>query len=164
MLLLEAGKFVSKTSVLFVCLGNICRSPLGQGIFEYKVKERGLADKFIIDSCGTGSWHVGNPPHVGSIEIANKNNICIVNQRARDLDISDFEKFHWILAMDKSNLRDIKSMAPSVTSSRIHLLREFDPFIGDLDVPDPYYTGGFEGVFEIVERSCEVLIEEILGK
>jgi protein-tyrosine phosphatase len=111
MLLRVKGRCVSKISVLFVCLGNICRSPLGQGIFEHKVAQRGLADKFIIDSCGTGSWHVGNEPHVGSIEVAKKYGISIENQRARDLQLPDFEKFGWILAMDSSNLKDIKKIA-----------------------------------------------------
>lgn len=153
---------MNKTSVLFVCLGNICRSPLGHGIFDHLVKEQSLEDKFIIDSCGTGSWHHGEPPHIGSIEVARKNGISIEGQRARQIKKSDFENFNWILAMDSSNLKDIKSIAGE-TASRIHLLREFDPFEGGLDVPDPYYTGGFEGVFEIVERSCKVLLEEILG-
>lgn len=155
------GKCVSKTSVLFVCLGNICRSPLGQGIFEDLVKEQDLADKFIVDSCGTGAWHEGELPHLGSIEIAKRNGISIVNQKARQIRKSDFENFDWILAMDRSNLRDIKAIAGE-SRSRIHLLREFDPFIGDLDVPDPYYSGGFEGVFEIVERSCRVLLDKIM--
>lgn len=152
---------MSKISVLFVCLGNICRSPLGEGIFEHRVRSCGLADKFLIDSCGTGAWHAGEAPHLGSIDVAKKNGISIDHQRARQIKKSDFENFSWILAMDSSNLRDIQNMAGE-SQARIHLLREFDPFIGDLDVPDPYYTGGFEGVFDIIDRSCEVLLEQIL--
>ena len=152
---------MNKTSVLFVCLGNICRSPLGQGIFEHLIAERGLTEQFKVDSCGTGAWHEGEAPHGGSIEIAKKNGVSIENQIARKIAVSDLNNFDWIIAMDRSNLRDIKRLGEKATA-KIHLLREFDPMQDDLDVPDPYYSGGFEGVFDIVDRSCRVLLDKIL--
>ena len=156
-------KYVGKTSVLFVCLGNICRSPLGHGIFEKMLEQKGLSDKFVVDSCGTGNWHNGNQPHEGSIEVAKQNDISIVEQKSRQINLDDFDDFDWIIAMDRQNFKDIKEIAGD-TKARIHLLREFDPFDTGMDVPDPYYEGGFEGVFEIIERSCAVLFKEITGK
>ena len=155
---------MSKISVLFVCLGNICRSPLGHGIFEHKLEQKGIRDQFIVDSCGTGSWHIGNQPHEGSIDIAKKNGISIQDQQSRELEVSDFEDFDWIIAMDRQNFKDIKALTGKECSAKIHLMREFDPFDTGMDVPDPYYSGGFEGVFEIIERSCEVLLEKILDE
>jgi protein-tyrosine phosphatase len=152
---------MSKTSVLFVCLGNICRSPLAQGVFENKLENKKIAEKFFVDSCGTGSWHVGEKPHKGSIAIARQYGVNIENQRARDLNLSDFKKFEWIIAMDSQNLRDIESLA-SDSKARIHLLREFDTQKDSMDVPDPYYTGGFQQVFDIIDRSCDKLLERIL--
>ncbi len=153
---------MSKTSVLFVCLGNICRSPLAHGIFEHMLEEKGIRDNFIVDSCGTGNWHSGNQPHEGSIAVAKKNGISITEQASRQINLDDFDDFDWIIAMDTSNLRDIKSMAGD-TKAKIHLLREFDPFDTGMDVPDPFYTGGFEGVYEIIERSCDVFLEKVLS-
>ena len=156
-------KYVGKTSVLFVCLGNICRSPLGHGIFEKMLEQKGLSDKFVVDSCGTGNWHNGNQPHEGSIEVAKQNGISIVDQKSRQINLDDFENFDWIIAMDRQNFKDIKAIAGD-TKAKIHLLREFDPFNTGMAVPDPYYEGGFDGVFEIIERSCAVLFKEITGK
>ena len=152
---------MSKTSVLFVCLGNICRSPLGHGIFEQMLEQKGLRDKFIVDSCGTGNWHNGNQPHEGSIEVAKQNGISIEAQKSRQITLDDFEDFDWIIAMDRQNIKDIELMAGG-TKAKIHLLREFDPLDTGMDVPDPYYEGGFDGVYEIIERSCDVLLEKII--
>ncbi len=153
------------TSVLFVCLGNICRSPLADGIFTHLVNEQGLADQFRIDSCGTGAWHVGNPPDPRSILVAAKYNIDLTNLRARQFDSeTDPTEFDWIIPMDVSNQRElIKQGTPK---DKVRLMRSFDPTIkGNKtpDVPDPYYGGddGFDKVYEMLMRACKGMLEMI---
>lgn len=153
------------TSVLFVCLGNICRSPLADGIFTYLVNEQGLADQFRIDSCGTGAWHVGNPPDPRSILVAAKYNIDLTNLRARQFDPeTDPTEFDWIIPMDASNYRElIKQGTPK---DKVRLMRSFDPIINGNkapDVPDPYYGGddGFDKVYEMLMRACRGMLEMI---
>lgn len=146
--------------VLFVCLGNICRSPLAEGVFRHLVNSEGLSGAIEIDSCGTGSWHVGEPPHRGSQKIAKQNGISLQGQTARQIEVSDLDEFDWVVAMDSENLRDIQSLTSNY-SAKLCCLREFDPEKGDLDVPDPYYSGGFDHVFDIVERCCQSLLEEV---
>ncbi len=151
-----------KTKVLFVCLGNICRSPLGEGILKKLVADAGHAENFEIESCGTGSWHVGGLPDPGSIKVAAKHGIDLTEQRARQLAVSDLEKFDYILAMDQHNLKNIQKLGD--VRGKLQLLREFDPLISkDLNVPDPYGLTGdsFQEVYDIVERSCEVFIKTI---
>src|SRR5688572_17053719 len=127
-------------SVLFVCLGNICRSPLAEGIFRKLAEDRGLGARFLIDSCGTGSWHAGSPPHPESVKIAHKNGIDITGQRARQVQARDFKNFNLLVAMDREN-RDFLEANCSNSMCRIVCLREFDPPAKDLDVPDPYHGG-----------------------
>jgi protein-tyrosine phosphatase len=153
---------MSKISVLFVCLGNICRSPLAEGVFRHLVEERGLSANFEIDSCGTGSWHIGNPPHAESCRVAKKHGVSLDGQSARRLADDDFIRFDHIVAMDQSNLADLKS-AKIGDSAELYCLRKFDSQKGDLDVPDPYYGGrdGFEEVYQIVHRCCENLLDHL---
>lgn len=152
----------TKTNVLFVCLGNICRSPLADGIFTHLVDQQGLSDRFRIDSCGTGAWHVGNQPDPRSILVAAKNNIDLTNLRARQFDPGrDPVEFDWIIPMDASNHRElIKQGTPK---DKVRLMRSFDPTItakAPPDVPDPYYGGddGFDKVYEMLMRACEGLL------
>ena len=154
-----------KTSVLFVCLGNICRSPLAEGIFQRLVEDEGLESKFHLDSCGTGAWHEGEPPHLESQRVAKKNGINISQQKARQIRDDDYLEFDYIIAMDQSNKADIDSWLIG-DKAKVHCLREFDPKGESLDVPDPYYGGpsGFDNVFTMIERSSEKLLEEILKK
>lgn len=147
-----------KTGVLFVCLGNICRSPLAQGILEYHLQRQNLAGLFSVDSCGTGAWHVGKPAHAGSINIARAHGIDITPQRARQLQPSDLESFDWIIAMDEENFSILNGMKNRHTTARIHLMREFDSTGSPLAVPDPYYTGNFDEVFRILDRCCAKLV------
>ena len=155
----------SKTSVLFVCLGNICRSPLADGIFTHLVNQRALADQFHIESCGTGAWHVGNPPDPRSILVAAKNNIDLTNLRARQFDAQrDPIEFDWIIPMDASNHRELINQG--TPRNKVHLMRSFDPTITTNkapDVPDPYYGGddGFDKVYEMLMRACEGLLESL---
>jgi len=144
--------------VLFVCLGNICRSPLGEAVFNYKAE--GL--NMLADSAGTAAYHVGENPDHRSIEVARKHGIPI-NHKARKFTAADFDRFDYILAMDQDNYKDMKDLALGNTD-HLFLLRAFDPESnGNLNVPDPYYGGveGFENVFQMVSRSIDELIKYI---
>jgi protein-tyrosine phosphatase len=151
------------TRVLFVCLGNICRSPLAEGVFRSLVKGRGLERLYRIDSAGTGAWHEGEAPDGRSIAVARKNGIDLTG-RARQVEAADFDEFDWVIAMDRRNLLDVRTMARAHGgAAAIHLLREFDPEPGDRQVPDPYQGGqeGFEDVYAIVARACVGLLDAI---
>jgi protein-tyrosine phosphatase len=172
-------------SVLFVCLGNICRSPLAEGIFRHLARERGLERTLRIDSAGTGAWHVGNPPDPRSTEVAARHGIRL-ESRARQVTPGDATEFDLVLAMDRTNLRDLSdlfergtgdggrgtggsSMGPRRAEAgrrggTLRLFRDFDPDVtGAADVPDPYYGGpdGFETVHAMVERTCRALLDEV---
>jgi protein-tyrosine phosphatase len=154
-----------RTRILFVCLGNICRSPLAEGIFRHLVQTEGLEERYLIDSAGTGGWHVGNPPDPRSAEVATRHGLELVGS-ARTVRPSDFEEFDLVVAMDRQNLRDLEDRG-SGGPARLRLLREFDPEAGDdVDVPDPYYGGddGFERVYRMVERSCRQLLDHLEGR
>jgi protein-tyrosine phosphatase len=154
-------------SVLFVCLGNICRSPLAEGVLSHQLEEAGIADQIYVDSAGTGAWHVGQNPDTRSILVAKKNGVNL-SGLARQLRFEDFFDFQLILAMDRANLQDLKKIESDIVSEvDIRLFREFDPLHdGDLDVPDPYYGGskGFDQVFEITERTCAALADYLHKK
>jgi protein-tyrosine phosphatase len=152
------------TRLLFVCLGNICRSPTAEGVMADLVRREGLAEEIEVDSAGTGAWHVGSPPDERASATATARGLTLAGL-ARRVQPSDFEEFDLILAMDGSNLRDLRALAPDAEArAKVRLLREFDPDAsGDLDVPDPYYggPGGFEDVFDLVTAACEGLLAEI---
>jgi len=158
-------KTSAEIAVLFVCLGNICRSPLAEGVFRDLVEEAGLGDRFRIDSAGTGSWHIGDPPDARSAAVATQNGVRLTG-RARRFEAHDLDTFDWVLAMDRSNERSIEALRRGAAPARVHLLREFDPDGDDVEVPDPYYggTGGFQEVFDIVDRSCRALLDHILNE
>lgn len=149
------------TSVLFVCLGNICRSPLADGIFCHLVKERGLEDHYRVDSAGTSAYHAGDPADSRSIAVARKHGIAVPSI-SRQVRTADFSEFEWIVAMDRQNLSDLQAQEPGDSAARLVLLREYDPEGGE-DVPDPYYggPGGFDTVHAMVARSCEALLESL---
>lgn len=158
-------------SVLFVCLGNICRSPLAQGVTEHLARERGVRDRLRIESCGTGAWHVGNPPDPRTIDVAARNGVML-HSRARQFDPTrDFQRFGLILAMDKRNLRDILAAAgPSVDPARIRLFLEFaEPELAEPhgnEVPDPYYGGaeGFNLMYRLVRSGADGVLSTLMGK
>jgi protein-tyrosine phosphatase len=152
--------------LLFVCLGNICRSPTAEGVMRSLVAQAGLSDVVEIDSAGTGGWHVGSPPDTRAI-IAARGRGLTLGGVARTVTPADFEDFDLLLAMDRSNLADLRALAPGEEErATVRLLREFDPEsvrAGDLDVPDPYYGagGGFDEVLDIVHAACAGLLEHI---
>jgi protein-tyrosine phosphatase len=152
-----------KLKVLFVCLGNICRSPLAEGVFRHLVEAAGLSDRFTIDSAGTSSYHIGDPPDTRTSAVALARGIKL-SGAARQLTLQDLNDCDYVLAMDEHNLANVRRVSRGrPTPAQIKLLREFDPDAVDLDVPDPYYGGarGFELVHDIVERSCAALLEHI---
>lgn len=154
-------------SVLFVCLGNICRSPLAEGVFRALVAESGLEDSFLIDSAGTSGWHDGEPPDARATAVARKHGIE-VSGTSRKVTGPDLRRFDHIIAMDADNLRELRKLAQrAAPDADIRRLREFDPQVdGDLDVPDPYFGGeaGFENVRDMVDRSCRGLLEELRAR
>jgi protein-tyrosine phosphatase len=156
--------------ILFVCMGNICRSPLAEGIFLHLARERGLSDRFEVDSCGIGDWHVGHAPDPRSQAVAGKNGITLQCRARRVEAPDDFDNFDLILAMDRSNRRDLCALSPDEHHGKIRLMREWDPVAGESaedadgpEVPDPYYGGpqGFEDMYAMLRRSCERLLGEL---
>jgi protein-tyrosine phosphatase len=153
--------------ILFVCLGNICRSPTAEGVMRQKLREAGLADDVDVESAGTGGWHVGHAPDERASAAAGARGITLESRAQRFLT-EHADEFDLILAMDRQNEADIRALAPAA-EGKLHLLREFDPEAveaGDLEVPDPYYGGdsGFEDVLDMVERACDGLVEEIRAR
>lgn len=156
---------MKKSNVLFVCLGNICRSPVARIIFEDMVRRHRLEDAYMIDSCGTGAWHVGNPADPRSVEVAGRHGLNLVHE-ARQLDPdTDFDQFEYLIGMDQSNCATMLELGAE--RSRVRLMRSFDPDLKTqpehkLDVPDPYYGGpdGFEHMYHMLLRACEGLLEE----
>jgi protein-tyrosine phosphatase len=150
--------------ILFVCMGNICRSPTAEGVMRRLLEEEGLADRVEIESAGTGGWHVGEPPDERATLAARRRGVTL-DGAARQVRPSDFRDFDLVIAMDRSNLRELLALAPEEDAAeKVRLLREFDPASsGDLDVPDPYYGGdrGFETVLDLVEAACRGLLDEL---
>ena len=148
-------------AILFVCAGNICRSPLGEGIFRHLVENAGRAAEFDIDSAGTGGWHQGDPPDRRSIAVAASHGIDISGQCARRIKAADFERFDLILAADDDNVRNLLSMAPMSARGKIHLFSRFTSGTDD-PVPDPYYGDrrDFETVYTMLFSGCRLLLEK----
>ncbi len=157
------------TRLLFVCLGNICRSPTAEGVTRALVSDAGLQDSIELDSAGTGAWHVGSPPDRRAAAAARARGVELEG-RARLLREEDFDEFDLLLAMDRENLRELLRQAPGDEQrAKVRLLREFDPASDDgpptreLDIPDPYYGtgGGFDEVFELVHAACAGLLAQL---
>jgi protein-tyrosine phosphatase len=152
--------------LLFVCMGNICRSPTAEAVMRAVVAREGLDGEVEIDSAGTGAWHVGNPPDRRSTAAAKARGIALAGA-ARQVTAADFEDYDLLLAADAENVADLRRLAPDAQAAeKIVLLRQFDPeavAAGDLDVPDPYYGGpsGFEDVLDLVESACEGLLSSL---
>ena len=150
-------------SVLFVCLGNICRSPTAEGVFRAAADRAGLSRQVRADSAGLGDWHVGLPPDRRAIEAARRRGYDLRAIRGRKVDVADFARFGWILAMDDANLVALNEMKPSDFNGRLGLLLDFAPELGQREVPDPYYGGpeGFERVLDLVEPAMTGLLTQV---
>ena len=149
--------------VLFVCMGNICRSPLAEGVFRHLVSQAGLDERIEIDSAGIGDWHVGELPDPRTRAVAERRGIRLTS-RARQVVVDDLSRFDLVIAMDDENLRGLRRLRAQLPEgTEVRRLREFDPDADHLDVPDPYYGGedGFERVHDMVERACARLLEHI---
>jgi protein-tyrosine phosphatase len=155
---------MDRIGVLFVCLGNICRSPLAEGVFRQLVRNEGLEDRFEIDSAGTSAYHIGDPPDTRTTSLARQRGVML-EHAARQIAPEDFERFDHILAMDASNLGKVQRLAQRHPGrARLDLLRSFDDAAtDDLEVPDPYFGGqdGFEHVHDLVETACQGLLAHI---
>lgn len=161
-------KSAKPISVLFVCLGNICRSPAAEGAFLALLAMQDLGHRFRVDSCGTGGWHIGELPHRTTREVARANGIELTHRARQFHPERDFQSFDYILTMDESNYNDVMSLAPnSQDRKKVFLYREFErdesgnPLLGERSVPDPYYGGleGFQEVQSIVTRAAEGFLE-----
>ena len=149
--------------VVFVCLGNICRSPLAEGIRRHMVATKGWQARIQIDSAGTGAWHAGEPPDHRSAATAQAHGVSLDGQRARQVVDADYFEADWLIAMDGSNLATLQRRSPTRgTQARLELLMA-PPRGENQDIPDPYYGGdqGFEDVYQLVWRGCEALLEQI---
>lgn len=156
---------MDKRRILFVCAGNICRSPLGEGLLRHRAEERKLGHLVETASAGTGNWHQGEPPDRRSITVAKMHGVDISRQRARQLRLEDFSSHDLIFAMDRDNLRNIVRVAPHDSTADIHL---FTDFVGApaRDVPDPYYgdEADFRFVYDMLDEGCRSLIGILFDK
>lgn len=152
-------------NVLFVCLGNICRSPSAEGVFRSLVEQAGLADQVHIDYCGTGDWHIGKTPDARAQEAARRRGIDISGLRARQFSPEDLDTFDYVLVMDRQNLADIKDVWHQNGGTRPALFLEFGQSAHQ-EVPDPYYGGdaGFETVLDLIQEAGEGLLADIRGR
>lgn len=145
-------------NVVFVCLGNICRSPMAEAVFQQMVNEAGLSDKIAVDSSGTGSWHKGEQAHQGTRQILAKHNIPY-NGRSRQVTQNDMDPNNYVVAMDDSNIRNLKNRFG--THPRLYRLLDFAQNSNVRNVPDPYYTDNFDYVYQLVTDGCAGLLEKI---
>lgn len=156
---------MSSVSVLLVCLGNICRSPLAEGVLRDAVTAHGLADYVRVDSAGTGAWHAGSVPDPRSIAVAARHGIDIGAQRARKIVAGDFDAFDLILGMDRSNVDELKRLAGAGRGANVHLYMSYA--LGTIrDVPDPYYGGasGFEDVYRMIREASDTLAAKLAAR
>jgi protein-tyrosine phosphatase len=151
------------TKVLFVCLGNICRSPTAEGVFRELVRRRGLEKAIAADSAGTSGWHIDAPPDTRARAEAKRRGISIDDLRSRQVSVGDFERFDYVIAMDDANVVDLEAVCPGPFRNRIHLFTDFAPEGTAAFVPDPYYGGpdGFAQVFDLVTQCAEGLLAHI---
>lgn len=154
---------MEKVSVLFVCLGNICRSPTAHGVFAHLVEEKGLGDRIRVDSAGTHAYHVNEPPDPRAQAAAARRGVDLSTLRARRALQDDFHAFDYVLAMDRSNFEHLAQLCPPGQEDKLRLFLSFAPELGEDDVPDPYYggTAGFERVLDLIEGAAQGLLADI---
>jgi len=160
----EPGVAPAGVRLLLVCLGNICRSPMAEGLLRERIGASPLAGRVALDSAGTGDWHLGQPPDRRAIAQARDAGVDIAHLRGRQVEPADFHRFDWLLCADRQNLRDLHALAPPGTAHRARLLLEWAGVPGDGEVPDPY-TGGpdqFRHVWRLLERAADGTVERLL--
>jgi len=162
----KASGTLDHIAILFVCMGNICRSPTAEGVFRSVVEKRKLIGRFLVDSAGTIDYHAGSPPDARAIAHAAKRGYDLSALRARQVVAGDFDRFDFVLAMDKENLRTLESMSPSRCRHKIELLLEYGHDFGGAEVPDPYYGGAkdFERALLMIEDGCNGLLDFLVSR
>lgn len=160
---MNATDHTGQLSVLFVCMGNICRSPTAEGLVRHRLQQLGLAGRVHIDSAGTHGYHVGRAPDPRAQQAAARRGIDLAPLRARRVDPEDFLRFDLILAMDSDNREDLERVRPEGARAQLRLMLEYAPDAGVLDVPDPYYGGanGFERVLDLLEHAADGLLDDL---
>lgn len=150
-------------AVLFVCLGNICRSPSAEGVFRARLARTAMADRVGVDSAGTAAWHVGKAPDVRSQAAALRRGYDLSSLRARQVSVDDFQRFDFLFAMDSDNLARLREMQPAGSAARVSLFLDLVPQLGVREVPDPYYGGeaGFERVLDLLEAASDELVAHL---
>jgi len=146
--------------VLFVCLGNICRSPMAEAVFRDMLKKEGLLHNFEVDSAGIGGWHEGERPHIGTRRILDEKGISYEGLYARKIKREDFERFDYIIGMDEENLHSLNRMKGD-SKAHIGLMLDFVDGIQDKNVPDPYYTGNFDYVYQLIKEGCQSFLDKM---
>jgi protein-tyrosine phosphatase len=156
---------MAKHRLLFVCLGNICRSPMAEGVFRRVAQEEGVLDRFEIDSAGLGNWHVGQAPDNRAQHAARNRGMDISGQSARQVTLEDFASFDLLLAMDSSNHDELTQLAPKTARHKIRRFLEFAPHVATKDVPDPFFGGAqdFDHTLDLIEAASRGLLAELLG-
>jgi protein-tyrosine phosphatase len=151
--------------LLFICLGNICRSPMAEGVFRRVIEEEGLADRFEIDSAGLGDWHVGQAPDDRAQAAAQSRGLDISGQSARQVQQEDFARFDLLLVMDRSNYGELKRRAPKAAHGKIRYFLDYAPHVGTKDVPDPFFGGaeGFDHALDLIEAAAHGLVAALVG-
>ena len=154
----------AKHRILFVCLGNICRSPMAEGVFRRVAEEAGMLDRFEIDSAGMGDWHKGQAPDHRAQKAALDRGVDISGQCARKVEPEDFDDFDLVLAMDGSNIDDLYEIAPHAARTKIRRFLSYAPHLGVEDVPDPYYvvTDGFDRALDLIEAAAQGLLDAVI--
>ena len=149
--------------ILFVCMGNICRSPTAEGVFRKVIADAGIADDFEVDSAGTHAYHIGEPADERSQRAAARRGYDLSACVGRQVTKADFDRFDYVLAMDRQNHRELKSLGGAEAKGKLHLFLDFVPELGIRDVPDPYFGGGdgFERVLDIVQTAAQALLESL---
>jgi protein-tyrosine phosphatase len=157
---------MAPTRILFVCLGNICRSPMAEGVFRRVAEEEGLIDRFEIDSAGLGDWHIGQAPDHRAQKAARSRGVDISDQSARQVVDEDFDRFDLLLVMDRSNYAELKARAPHEARAKIRPFLDFAPHVGTRDVPDPFFGGaeGFDRALDLIEAAARGLLASLAGE
>jgi protein-tyrosine phosphatase len=156
---------IKQVKVLFVCMGNICRSPTAHGVFQSKVDADGLAEKILVDSAGTHSYHIGSPPDMRSQATAQSRGVELGKLKARRFSTEDFGEFDYLIGMDRSNMADMLAIKPDDANARVHLMLDYSSKFEQQEIPDPYFgNDGFDLVFDMIDDAAIGLLREIRSR